>query len=125
MVGRPSKKAKFSRYVDVNEACPAPAYNCFHSYGIQHNGKMSVDTTYMLSQPADEVPIPSSPILPSANDWNETIYQDPVISRIPDQHLTTFPRLIRTSGPPVHVSRPNPLSVRIPVLLHLISGRQI
>ncbi|KAG1859465.1 hypothetical protein C8R48DRAFT_774799 [Suillus tomentosus] len=44
-----------------------------------------------------------------------------VISRIPDQHPMMFPHLIRTSGPPIHVSRPNPLSVQIPVLLHLIS----
>ncbi|KAG1868670.1 hypothetical protein F4604DRAFT_1927220 [Suillus subluteus] len=79
MVGRPSKKAKFSRYVDVNEARPAPVYDRFRSYGIQHNGDLSVDTTYMLSQPTDEVPIdhhPSSPVLPSLDDWNETEYQD-------------------------------------------------
>jgi hypothetical protein len=78
MVGRPSKKPKFSSYVDMNEARPVPAYDRFRSYGIQHNGDMSVDTTYMLSQSStDEVPIPSSPILPSDDDWNEPEYQDP------------------------------------------------
>lgn len=77
MVGRPSKKAKFSSYVDMNDGRPVPAYDRFRSYGIQHNGDMSVDTTYLLSQSSDEIPIPSSPILPSYDDWNEPEYQDP------------------------------------------------
>ncbi|KAG1784463.1 uncharacterized protein HD556DRAFT_1451750 [Suillus plorans] len=34
-------------------------------------------------------------------------YKDPVISRIPDLHLTMFPCLIHTSGSPIHVSRPS------------------
>ncbi|KAG1732569.1 hypothetical protein EDB19DRAFT_2003561 [Suillus lakei] len=80
MAGRPSKKVKFSCYVDMNEAHPAPVYDRFRSYGIQHNGDLSVNTTYMLSQPTNEVPInhhPLSPVLPSLDDWNETEYQDP------------------------------------------------
>ncbi|KAG1876002.1 hypothetical protein C8R48DRAFT_768846 [Suillus tomentosus] len=42
-------------------------------------------------------------------------YRPNVISRILDQHPTMFPCLVQTSRPPVHVSRPNPLSVWIPI----------
>jgi hypothetical protein len=74
----------------VNEARPAPVYDRFRSYGIQHNGDLSVNTTYMLSQSTDEVPTdhhPSSPVLPSLDDWNETEYQDPEPQGQESEHI--------------------------------------
>ncbi|KAG2120464.1 uncharacterized protein F5147DRAFT_766385 [Suillus discolor] len=99
MVGRPSKKARFSRYVDVSEAHPAPAYERFHSYGIQHDGEMSVDTTYVLSQPADEAPAhSSSPILPTVDDWNEPDYQEPDSEFDTLQESAQIPKKKRTAA---------------------------
>ncbi|KAG1726126.1 hypothetical protein EDD22DRAFT_982820 [Suillus occidentalis] len=100
MVGRPSKRAKLSRYVDVNEARPAPTYERFRSYGIQNDGEMSVNTEYMLSQPTHEVPTVDDPsaTLPSFDDWNETEYQETEEPEPQVEGSENIPRKQRTAA---------------------------
>ncbi|KAG1785098.1 uncharacterized protein HD556DRAFT_1451062 [Suillus plorans] len=56
----------------------------------------------------------STPIIPTNKEC--------VISRIPDLHLTIFPRLIWTFGHPIHVSSPLPIRIPAPLYIHICTS---